>query len=233
MKILGMEKMSLVDYDGLVATTLFTGGCNFRCPFCHNAPLVEDYSTLPQRTEQEVFDYLQKRKGVVDGVCISGGEPTLFRDLPMFMEKIKKLGFKIKLDTNGTNPDLVKFVHQNGLCDYFAMDIKNDFDNYSKIVGVDNYDTKNVRKTAEYFLNSNADYEFRTTLINEFHKTENIKNIASQIKGANKYFLQKFKDSENCLNAVNLSPVPNQTVLDFVKILTPFVKMVATRGYDF
>lgn len=233
MKILGMEKMSLVDYDGLVATTIFTGGCNFKCPFCHNALLVEDYKNLPIINEEEVLDYLKKRQGVVDGVCISGGEPTLYSDLPVFMEKVKKLGYKVKLDTNGTNPELVKSLHQNGLCDYFAMDIKNDFDSYSKIVGVDNFDTKKVRQTADYFLSGNADYEFRTTLINEFHKAENIKNIAMQIKGANKYFLQKFKDSGNCLNAVNLSPVPDQTVLEFVKILTPFVKMVATRGYDF
>lgn len=233
MKILGIEKMSLVDFDGLVACTLFTGGCNFKCPFCHNALLVNEFDNLPVLDEKEIFSYLEKRKGVLDGVCITGGEPTLNGDLPFFMEKIKKLGYKVKLDTNGTNPDLVKSINENGLCDYFAMDIKNDKKGYAKVIGFDNFDISKVEKTATYFLSGKADYEFRTTLINEFHKKENILGIAEWIKGANKYFLQKFKFNENCLNAVNLSPVDNKTVLEFVEILKPNVKKIETRGYDF
>ena len=233
MKILGIEKMSLVDYDGLVACTLFTGGCNFKCPFCHNALLVNEFDNLPALNEQEIFAYLEKRKGVLDGVCISGGEPTLNSDLPFFMEKVKKLGYKIKLDTNGTNPEMVKTVNQNGLCDYFAMDIKNDKNGYAKVIGFDKFDVSKVEKTAEYFLSGNADYEFRTTLINQFHKKENILCIADWIKGANKYFLQKFKFTETCINAVNLSPIDNQTTLEFIEILKPKVKSIGTRGYDF
>lgn len=233
MKIFGMEKMSLVDYDGYVACTLFTGACNFKCPFCHNAPLVEDYKFLPVIEESEVLDYLKKRQGVIDAVCVSGGEPTLHKGLPLLMEKIKKLGYKIKLDTNGTNPELVKQLNEHGLCDYFAMDIKNDLENYSKIIGFESFDTKNIEKTVEYFLSGNADFEFRTTLISQFHKKQNIINIANWIKGANKYFLQKFKFSENCLNAKNLSPIDNQTVLEYIEILKPLVKKVSTRGYDF
>ena len=233
MKLLGMEKMSLVDYDGLVATTLFTGGCNFKCPFCHNALLVDGYENLPSLDQNEIFSYLEKRKGIIDGVCITGGEPTLHSGLPVFMEKIKKLGFKVKLDTNGTNPDLVKEIHKNGLCDYFAMDIKNDKDSYAKIIGYDKFDTKNVEKTVEYFLTSDADYEFRTTLIKQFHSMENIEKIAEWIKGAKKYFLQKFKSGDNCLNAVGLEPVDNDTTKEYVNLLKKYIPFVSTRGYDF
>ncbi len=233
MKIMGMEKMSLVDFDGYVSATLFTGGCNFSCPFCHNAPLVKGFNALPYLTEKEVFDYLEKRKGILDGVCITGGEPTLHPDLPILMEKIKNLGYKVKLDTNGTSPELVKTIDKNGLCDYFAMDIKNDRESYVKIIGFDSYDTKKVEQTVDYFLNKKSNYEFRTTLINEFHKKENIVKIAEWIKGANKYFLQKFKLGENCLDADNLSPVDNQTTLEFLEILKEYIPSVATRGYDF
>ncbi len=233
MKLLGLEKMSLVDYDGLVATTVFTGGCNFKCPFCHNAPLVSGYENLPNITQEEVFSYLEKRKGIIDGVCITGGEPTLHSDLPLFMEKIKNLGYKVKLDTNGTNPELVKKVHENGLCDYFAMDIKNDKDSYAKIIGFDKFDTKNVEKTVEYFLTSNADYEFRTTLIKQFHSVDNITKIAEWIKGAKKYFLQKFKSGDNCLNADGLEPVDNDTTKQYIEILRKNIPFVSARGYDF
>ena len=144
MKILGLEKMSLVDFDGLVSATLFTGGCNFKCGFCHNSPLVSDYKDLPEIPEEEIFNYLNKRLGVLDGVCVSGGEPTLNKDLPEFIEKIKKIGYKIKLDTNGTNPDMVKQLFNDGLVDYFAMDIKNDKNSYASIIGFDKFDTAKV-----------------------------------------------------------------------------------------
>lgn len=233
MKIMGMEKMSLVDFDGYVSATLFTSGCNFSCPFCHNAPLVKGFNDLPYLTEKEVFDYLEKRRGILDGVCITGGEPTLHPDLPILMEKIKNLGYKVKLDTNGTNPKLVKTIDENGLCDYFAMDIKNDRESYAKIIGLDSYDTKKVEQSVEYFLSKKSNYEFRTTLINEFHKKENIFKIAEWIKGSNKYFLQKFKLGDNCLDADNLSPVDNQTTLEFLEILRKYIPNTQTRGYDF
>ena len=231
MNILGMEKMSLVDYDGKVCATLFAGGCNFKCPFCHNSPLVIDFNNLPALYEQEVFSYLKKRQGILDGVCVSGGEPTLYKDLPEFIEKIKNLGYSVKLDTNGTNPDMVKTLKQNGLVDYFAMDIKNDKAHYSDIVGVPNYDTKNVEKTVEFFLSLDSGYEFRTTLINEFHKKENITFIGEWIKGANKYFLQKFKDTGSCIKN-GLSAVSDQTVKEFIEILKSNIANVFTRGYD-
>lgn len=232
MRILGMEKMSLVDYDGFVSATIFTGGCNFLCPFCHNSPLVIDHKTIKEMPTDSVLDYLKKRQGVLDAVCISGGEPTLQKDLADFMEQVKNLGYKIKLDTNGTNPETIKFVHQNGLCDYFAMDIKNNLNDYAKIIGFDSYDTTKVQQSIEYFLSTNADYEFRTTIIKEFHNKDNMLNIAKEIKGAKRYFLQKFKKGENCIDANSLNHIDNSTVLEFIDIIKPFVPNVKTRGYD-
>lgn len=231
MKIFGMEKMSLVDYDGKVAATLFTGSCNFKCGFCHNSQLVLDYSTLPYYSEEEIFSYLQKRKGVIDGVCISGGEPTLCKDLPSFIEKIKNLGYSVKLDTNGTNPNMVKLLHQNGLCDYFAMDIKNNREAYAKIIGFDEFDTSKIEKSVEFFLTEKVDYEFRTTLIYQYHKQENIEKISNWIAGANKYFLQKFKLSDTCIQK-NLSGIDNATALIYRDVLRKKIPNTNLRGYD-
>ena len=230
MRIYGMEKLSLVDYDGKVATTLFTGSCNFRCGFCHNSPLVLDFKNLPTISEEEIFSYLKKRVGIIEGVCISGGEPTLEKDLANFIEKIKSLGYSVKLDTNGTNPEIVKALINNGLIDYLAMDIKNDRENYAKIIGFDNYDTKKVEETVDFLLNGTFPYEFRTTLIKEFHTQENIAKIGEWIKGANKYFLQKFKDSESCIQS-HLSAVDEKTVLEFLDILKKDIPNTYLRGY--
>ena len=230
MKILGMEKMSLVDFDGLVAATLFTGGCNFKCGFCHNSPLVNGFLELPEISEEEVLSYLKKRSGVLDGVCVSGGEPTLNADLPLFIQKLKALGYKVKLDTNGTNPDMVKELAADKLVDYFAMDVKNDKGGYAKIIGFDSYDTAKVEKTVEFFLSGGVDYEFRTTLVKEFHGAENIIKIGQWIKGAKKYFMQKFKENENCI-CQGFSPVDDQTAAEFVKLLSPYLPNAKLRGY--
>ena len=230
MHICGIEKMSLVDFDGLVASTVFTGGCNFKCGFCHNSALVLGGQSLPAIPEEEILSYFEKRKGIIDGVCVSGGEPTLQKDLPLFLEKIKKIGLKIKLDTNGTSPESIKSFNKNGLVDYFAMDIKNDRENYAKIIGFDKYDTLNIEKSVEYFLSGKTKYEFRTTLIKEYHQKENIEKIGEWIKGADKYFLQKFRESENCIIR-NLNEVPIDIANGFKDILSPLVKKVSLRGY--
>lgn len=230
MNVSGIEKMSLVDYDGLVAATVFTAGCNFKCGFCHNSPLVLDCQNLPVIPENEVLDYLKKRTGVLDGLCISGGEPTLQKDLKEFCGKVKNLGYKIKLDTNGTNPKLVKELWAEKLVDYFAMDIKNDLSSYAKIIGFDEYDTTKIVETVEFFLNGNVDYEFRTTLIADYHKEENIRNIGILLKGAKKYFLQKFKDGESCIKS-HLSAVDENTVLKFQDILKEYIPNTYLRGY--
>jgi pyruvate formate lyase activating enzyme len=230
MQILGLEKMSLVDFDGLVAATVFTGGCNFLCPFCHNSPLVLDYKALPTIPEEEVLSYLAKRKGIVDGVCVSGGEPTLYHDLPKFLEKIKNIGLDIKLDTNGTNPEMIKTLKSNALVDYFAMDIKNDRENYGKIIGIDGYDTKKIEKSVDFLISTNQNYEFRTTLIKEFHSIDNMLKIGNWIKGAIKYRLQQFKETEGCIDK-GLSAIDENTAKTFVNALKEFVPNTELRGY--
>ncbi len=230
MKISGLEKMSLVDFDGYVAATVFTAGCNFKCSFCHNSPLVLDTYKLPSIPEEEILSYLKKRVGILDGVCVSGGEPTLNKDLPFFIEKIKALGYKVKLDTNGTNPQMIKSLFDANLCDYFAMDIKNNREDYAKIIGFDSFDIKNIEKSVEYFLGGNAPYEFRTTLVDEFHKQENIALIGKWIKGADKYFLQKFKDGSSCIQS-HLSAVDENKVLEFLDILKKDIPNTYLRGY--
>lgn len=230
MELFGLEKLSLVDYDGKVAATVFTGACNFKCGFCHNGPLVVGVNNLQSMSEEDVLSYLNTRKGILDGVCITGGEPTLHKDLPLFIEKIKKIGLSVKVDTNGTNPEMIKTLYENGLADYFAMDIKNDKESYAETIGFKEYDTAKIEKSVEYFLSGNADYEFRTTLINEYHRAENMKNIALWIKGAKKYFLQKYKEVETCLTH-DLSGVPEETAKEFIEIIKPYIPSVKLRGY--
>ncbi len=232
MELFGIEKLSLVDYDGKVASTVFTATCNFRCGFCHNGPLVENTEILkPLDIENDVYNYLKKRSGIIEGVCVTGGEPTLQKDLPDFCEKLKNIGLSVKLDTNGTNPEMVKTLYENKLVDYFAMDIKNDKENYAEIIGLTKYDTRNVEKTVEYFLSSGCDYEFRTTLINEYHKKDNIERIAEWIKGAKKYALQKFKQVDTCLSNT-LHEVSIENAKSFLEIVKPKVKTALLRGYD-
>lgn len=231
MDIFGLEKLSLVDYDGFVAATVFTAKCNFRCGFCHNSALVLDYNAIPPIRESEVLDYLKKRKGILEGLCITGGEPTLNPDLPEFIKKVKDIGYSVKVDTNGTNPEMVKLLVKEGLAAYFAVDVKNDKENYANIIGFNTFDTSKVEKTVEFLLSGKVKYEFRTTLIAEYHKADNIKRIAEWIKGADKYFMQKFKSGDNCISQ-DLSPVPMETAKEFADIIRPFVKRVDLRGYD-
>ena len=231
MIIHGLEKLSLVDYDGCVAATVFTGNCNFRCGFCHNSALVLGAKDLPVIPENEILDYLTKRKGILDGLCITGGEPTLNKDLALFMEKVKKIGYKVKLDTNGTAPETVKMLTKNGLCDYFAIDIKNDKENYAKTIGLNKFDISNVEKTVEFLLKGLIPYEFRTTIIAEYHTAETIKNIGDWIAGAEKYFMQKFKSGENCISQ-GLTAVPKETAETFLREISGKVKYCSLRGYD-
>jgi len=227
MKISGMQKLSMVDFDKHIACTLFTSGCNFACPFCHNSSLV--YNNEPDIAEKEIFDYLYKRRNIIDSVVISGGEPTLHPDLPQFIERLKKLNLLIKLDSNGTHPEMLKYLIDNKLVDYIAMDIKNDESGYPQTIGITtNFD--NIKKSIEYIMSSGIDYEFRTTLVKEFHTTQNIKNISQLIAGAKKYFLQKFVDNSNCITQ-NLHAIDKNTAEEFVEILSTTIPNVNLRGY--
>lgn len=230
MKLFGLEKLSLVDYDGKVASTVFTATCNFKCPFCHNSPLVTEVNTLTQIPEEDILSYLKSRRGILDGLCITGGEPTLQKDLPDFCAKVKEFGLSIKLDTNGTNPDMIKTLFTNNLIDYVAMDIKNAKENYASIIGFDKFDTLNVEKSVEYLTTSGIDYEFRTTLVNEYHTKTDIENIGKWLKGAKKYALQKFNDTGSCIKA-GLSAIDDQTAKQFLDIIKQYIPKAFLRGY--
>ena len=194
MEIKGLQKTTLLDFPSKVACTVFTGGCNFRCPFCHNASLVIRPDAASGFDTEEFFAYIQKRKGILDGVCITGGEPLLHKDIIPFMERIKGLGLLIKLDTNGSFPELLAEIIERGLVDYIAMDIKNSEEKYASTCGIHRF-PDGVNESIELIMSCGVDYEFRTTVVDELHTVEDIERIAERIRGAKRYFIQSFTDS--------------------------------------
>lgn len=229
MKIFGLEKLSLVDFGNNVCAVVFTGACNYRCPFCHNAGLVE--KTVEQIPENQVIEFLQSRRKMLDGVCVSGGEPTLQPDLCDFLRKLKQMGYKVKLDTNGTNPKILQQAINEKLVDYVAMDIKNSEDKYAVTTGVNYLLFSAVQESISILINSGVDYEFRTTLVNELHSHEDIKKMAQMLVGAKRIFLQQYIDSENCIKQ-GLTKVSKETAKEFANILSQTVKEVKLRGYS-
>jgi len=230
MDFVGIEKLSLVDYDGKLTCTLFMAGCNFRCPFCHNSDLVLDIYNCQPIPFEEIMDYLDRNKRKLEAVCITGGEPTLMRDLKDKIIEIKKLGYLVKLDTNGTNLDVVKDLFENKLIDYVAMDIKNSEKAYALTSGVDYQPFSKIKDTINYLMNCGIDYEFRTTLVDNYHTNESIKEMGELINGAKKLFLQKFVDSGRCIKD-GLKEVPIEKAQEFKEILKAYVKQVELRGY--
>lgn len=226
MKICGIQKVSLVDFNGHISTTLFTSGCNFACPFCHNAGLVTGKENIIPT--EEILDYLLKRRKVLDSVCISGGEPTLQCDLPDFVKTIKDMGYLVKLDTNGTNLEMLKYLVDNHLIDYIAMDIKNSLAKYN--LTIDREYTLKIKESIDYIMNCGIPYEFRTTIVKEFHNENDIREIGELITGAERYYLQKFEDSGHCLKD-GLSAIDRTTAEHFVDILHSNIKNTYLRGY--
>jgi pyruvate formate lyase activating enzyme len=227
----GIEKLSFVDWDKKIVCTLFTRGCNFRCPFCHNGFLVvnpDEDSTIPF---EEIINYLSKRKNMLDGVVISGGEPTLMPDIVDKIKKIKELGYKIKLDTNGSNPKILKYLVNNSLVDYVAMDIKNSKIKYAETVGISNVNFKNIEESITFLMSGNIPFEFRTTLVKEFHDEQSIKELGELINGAPVLFLQHFKNVDGCISH-DLHEISFEEATTFAKILKPYVKQVVLRGYS-
>ncbi|MBP3391124.1 MAG: anaerobic ribonucleoside-triphosphate reductase activating protein [Clostridia bacterium] len=194
MRISGFQKMTLLDFPGRVACTVFTFGCNLRCPFCHNASLVVGGGEA-EFSKEEILAYLKKRTGLLDGVCITGGEPLLQSDIADFIKEIKALGYAVKLDTNGCYPEKLKELVLGGLVDYVAMDVKNCFSKYGQTVGIKDFDVSPIKESAAFLISSGIDFEFRTTIVAELHTVEDIKALAADIKGAKRYFLQNFVDS--------------------------------------
>lgn len=203
MKIKGFQKSSFIDYPDKISAVIFTGGCNFRCGYCHNGELV--INKLEALKTEEVFALLEKRKKYIDAVCISGGEPTLQKDLPEFLSRIKSLGFLVKLDTNGTNPDVLTELLKRELLDYIAMDIKAPLKKYRKIT-LEKADIEKIKRSVEIIKNSKVEYEFRTTVCKELISPSDILAIAKEIRGCRKYTIQNYRESENILSGKKYTP---------------------------
>ena len=199
MKIEALQKLTLLDYPGKMAATVFTYGCNLRCPFCHNALLVTEESAGGIDTE-EVLSFLSKRKGMLEGVCVTGGEPLLQPDIENFLKAIKDMGFMVKLDTNGTLPKKLKDIVRKGLVDYVAMDIKNCRDKYALTSGKTCMDLTAIDESIKFLLSGEIEAEFRTTVVKNFHTEEDLLKITHWISGCDRYFLQQFVDSGNLIN---------------------------------
>jgi pyruvate formate lyase activating enzyme len=230
MKIHGLQKMTLLDFPGRVACTVFLGGCDFRCPFCHNFELV-DGTAQPLMDESELLAFLEKRKGLLDGVAITGGEPCLHRDLPDLLEKIRSLGFGVKLDTNGCHPALLRTMLERRLVDYVAMDVKNSPSKYAAACGMDTVDLAPIRESIALLMDMAPDYEFRTTVVKELHDASDFSGIAEMIRGAKRYFLQAFTDRDSVPFQGFHAPA-KEDLLRFADLVRPFVGEVSLRGVD-
>ncbi len=230
MVIQGLQKLTLLDYPGKLAATVFLGGCNFRCPFCHNASLVLSPTARGIMSEDELVEFLAGRRPKLTAVCISGGEPTLNADLPSLLYRIKELGFSIKLDTNGTSPEMIYALMADELIDYVAMDIKAAPQNYADAVGKANVDISSIEESVAFLLTSSIEYEFRTTLVRGIHTLDDMRGIGEWIKGAERYFLQTYKDSGEIISPAGLSPFSKDEMNAFLAAVKPYVPNAALRG---
>lgn len=232
MKLGGLQKVTLIDYPDKVAATVFTVGCNFRCPYCHNPELVEpDYNNKQdfKKAENDFFKFLNKRKNLLDGVCITGGEPTLYPDLPDFIQKIKEEGLLVKLDSNGTNPEMLDYLIKKNLVDFIAMDVKAPEKKYNKATGV-KVDIEKIKRSIELIKKSSKDYEFRITVVPEITKKEDIEDIAKWLKGSKKFVLQQFRP-DKVLDPTfkEIKPYSDEELKKFLEILKPYIKEVELR----
>ena len=231
MRISGLQKLTLLDFPGHTACTVFTGGCNYRCPFCHNAELVLRPGEQPEIPEEEFFALLRKRKGLLDGVAVTGGEPTLQPDLPEFLARIRELGYAVKLDTNGTRPDLVKDLVGRDLVQYIAMDIKNAPERYAQTAGVEDPRLEAVQETAAFLLEGRVPYEFRTTVVKELHRPEDLEAIGRWLAGAEHYYIQCFTDSGDLI-APGLNPCSREELDALLEAVRPHIPAAELRGVD-
>jgi len=234
----GLQKTTLIDYPGRVACTVFFISCNFRCPFCYSAELVlpEKIRNQPRISEKYLFDFLKERRNLLEGICITGGEPTVHKDLPVFIKKIKQLGYLVKLDTNGSNPEMLKKLIDKKLIDYVAMDIKAPKDKYEKAVGK-KININNIEKSIEILKEGKVDWEFRTTIVSSIHSKEDIVKIAKWIGGnpltglgQGKYFLQNFR-AEKTINPKfeKIKPYSQDYLSEIQKAISPFFEDVQLR----
>lgn len=229
MKIGGFQKTTLLDFPGHVAATVFTVGCNFRCPFCHNADLLEGTQNLV--TEEEVLMFLKKRQGILEGVCITGGEPTLQPDLKDFIRKVRALGYLIKLDTNGYRPEILKNLLEEKLLDYVAMDVKSGESGYGKAAGVEEPVLAKIRESIQILQEAGIPYEFRTTLVKGIHQPEDVEEIGRMIPGAANFFLQSYRDSEKVL-CKGYEAFSREELQAMAEIARKYIASAALRGVE-
>lgn len=230
MRLGGIQKLTLLDYPGTVACTVFTLGCNMRCPFCHNALLVTKTEEAEVYPEEEFFAFLNKRRGILDGVCVTGGEPLLQSDAGEFIAKIKALGYKVKLDTNGSFPDRLEEILKSGNVDYVAMDIKNSPEKYAETVGIPGFDVSKIQMSIEIIRSSGIEYEFRTTVVAPLHNGESIAGAAQMVKGSPKYFLQNFVDSGNLISGEGMSGLTGEELENALAKAKNFIPQAQIRG---
>jgi len=228
MKIAGLQKLTLLDYPDKTACTVFIAGCNFACPYCYNVTLIDknNKDITPLATD-DFFEFLKQKKGLLDGVCISGGEPAVHEQLIDFAGRIKDMGFLVKIDTNGSNPQLLKKLINSGNVDYIAMDIKNTLEKYAETIGIPGYDATPVEESIKLLISCDMSYEFRTTIVRELHTKEDLCNIARMITGADKYFLQSFDSTKEalCENLSAYTVQELQELCDSVKDILPFTEL--------
>jgi pyruvate formate lyase activating enzyme len=229
MIINGLSKLTLLDFPGRVAATVFLAGCNLRCPYCHNAPLVLRTDETEQIDENEFFAFLKKRRGLIDGVCITGGEPTLRPDLPEFIRKIKDAGYAVKLDTNGTNPGMLASLIGSRMLDYVAMDIKNSLVKYPETVGIPGFVTETIKVSAALLMSSAVDYEFRTAVVKGLHEKEDFEEIGHWLAGAKRYYLQNFVDSGDLIVRGTEGHSPEK-MAEFLEIIKKYIPGAELRG---
>ena len=234
MTISGLQKMTLLDYPGKVACTVFLQGCNFRCPFCHNSDLLGS-SAEPFITVEEFLDFLKKRTGLLDAVCVSGGEPTLQKDLPELLKGIKALGFSVKLDTNGSRSEVLKTLVKEGLVDYVAMDVKNSFHCYGETVGLSKPDMASIEESLRFLIEGNVAYELRTTVVAELHSEQSVTEMGQWLsslvpgKKPEKLYLQCFVARDSVLKR-GLTPPEEAQLKQYAAILTPYIGSASVRG---
>lgn len=229
MNIQGFQKLTLLDYPGKMACTIFTAGCNMRCPFCHNSRLVINPSDEAEFTEDEILAYLKKRQGILDGVAITGGEPLMQKDIEDFIIKVRELGYPVKLDTNGTYPEKLKELVNKGLVDYVAMDIKNSPELYSETVGIADYNISKIEESIAFLLEGRVDYEFRTTVVRELHSVFSVEGIGKMIKGAKRHYIQAFIDSGELIG-FDLTAVPKNEMETMKNVMLKYVDSCEIRG---
>lgn len=234
MQICGLQKTTLLDFPGHVACTIFTGGCNFRCPYCQNSEIVLDPASWQSETAESVLAFLKKRKGILEGVCITGGEPTLQPDLKEFIKNVRELGYLVKLDTNGYQPKVLRELLEEGLLDYVAMDIKASRENYARVAGLKSFDVTRIEESVNMLMDQDQiPYEFRTTVVKGLHDPQEFERIGQWLSGAQALYLQSFRESEHVLDqSLTMGSFSKEELESMAEMARNYIVRVEIRGVE-